>query len=122
MRELSILLCMSYEISTTNEFCGGFRYRGGIMSKALEQLRQIRHDFYINGEVDYDTISYFTNIERALKALEIIKTKGIYWGIDYQPYEEENDYRAWDNELYESVKLSKEEYDLLKEVLNDNIW
>ena len=58
-------------------------------------------------------------IKKKLRALEVIKEKGLYWDIQYQPYEEKNDYRAWDNELYESVKLTKEEYDLLKEVLND---
>lgn len=54
-------------------------------------------------------------VEKGLKALDIIKKKGLYWDIQY---EGENDYRAWDSELYKSVKLTKEEYDLLKEVLS----
>jgi hypothetical protein len=56
-------------------------------------------------------------VAKQLKALEIIKEKGLFWSIEWQPFEKENDYRAWDNELYESKKLTKEEYNTLKEVL-----
>ena len=56
-------------------------------------------------------------IEKALKALEIIKKKDLLWSIDWQPFKDSGDYRAWDNELYQSIKLTKEEYELLKEVL-----
>lgn len=58
-------------------------------------------------------------IETAIKALEVIKTKGLLWDIDYQPYKEVGDYRAWDNEFYQSIELTKEEYELLKEVFTN---
>lgn len=55
--------------------------------------------------------------EKKLKALEIIKKKNLLWDIDYQPFKEDGDYRAWDNELYQSIKLTQEEYELLQEIL-----
>lgn len=88
--------------------------------KSLERIRKnltrysdIDDEPYLfkQDEIDLDMI------EKSLKALEIIKNKRLYWDINYQPYEECGHYRAWDNELYESVELTKEEYDLLKEVL-----
>ena len=59
-------------------------------------------------------------IEKSLKALEIIKKKRLLWGIEYQPYKEIGDYRAWDNEFYESIELTPEEYELLKEIYDES--
>ena len=84
--------------------------------EVIRQLRNIGEEQGINELILIDESKVLKMI-KSLKALEIIKEKGLYWDIQYQPYEEKNDYRAWDNELYESVKLTKEEYDLLKEVL-----
>ena len=38
-----------------------------------EKLLQLRHDFYLNNSLNYDSISYFTSIEKELEILEIIK-------------------------------------------------
>ena len=54
-------------------------------------------------------------IEKKLKVLEIIKENDLYSNIYYN--EGENDYRAWGIEPYRSLKLTKEEYDLLKDEL-----
>lgn len=86
------------------------------MSKGLEALERIIGCSTIESHTKKWQQDYLI-VEKELKVLEIIKKKSLYWDIQYQPYEEKNDYRAWDNELYESVKLTKEEYDLLKEVL-----
>lgn len=87
-----------------------------VNESVISQLRDLMKEKGINELYAIDESKVLEIVKKA-QAFEIIKEKGIYWGIDYQPYEERNDYRAWDNELYESVKLSKEEYDLLKEVL-----
>ena len=71
-----------------------------------------------NGKLVLDgTIRECDLQEKLNKALEIIIEKGMTWSIDWQPYEQDNDYRAWDNELYGSIKLTKEEYELLKEII-----
>lgn len=38
-----------------------------------EKLLQLRHDFYIKKELNYDSILYFTAIEKDLEILEILK-------------------------------------------------
>ena len=35
-----------------------------------EKLLQLRKDFYLNKPVDYDSVSYFTTIEKDLEILE----------------------------------------------------
>ena len=39
-----------------------------------EKLLQLRHDFYNSEELNYDSIAYFTTIEKDLEILEFIKT------------------------------------------------
>ena len=71
------------------------------MSKELEALKNI--DLHCNHYEEYE--QDFANIEKSLKALEIIKEKvGIRWNEVLQ---------LW----LKSKIISKEEYDLLKEVL-----
>ena len=69
--------------------------------------------------IDVDTknnyVDEFIIIQKALKALEIIKEKGNFLCLDYSEYE--NKYYIYDAELYIHNELTKEEYDLLKEVL-----
>ena len=40
--------------------------------KSKEKLLQLRHDFYTNDSLDYDSISYFTDIEKDLDFLEAL--------------------------------------------------
>ena len=80
------------------------------MSKELEALENIKHYDTRFGlhEDDYKII------ETALKALEIIKEKGNFIFLDYCEYD--NKYYIYDNEMYQNNEITKEEYDLLKEV------
>ena len=96
------------------------------MSKSLELLDKFdklvkNYNEKIGlGEIDLLGLGLsIATIEKELKALDLIRKKYIYWDIQYQPYEKYNDYRAWDSEAYYSVKLTKEEYDLLTEVLSN---
>lgn len=93
------------------------------MKKGLEALKLFLDDVencIQSGGIHYIDRKNVDIIKKELKALEIIREKGLYWSIQCQsyPYEEEPDYRAWDSELYQSVKLTKEEYQILKEVLS----
>ena len=98
-----------------------------LTSKPLEVWSLVKkymnayHHQAINEKVDVETVEGhpISIIEDSLKALEIIKNKNLLWDIDWQPYEKDGDYRAWDNEYFASIKLTKEEYELLKEVLED---
>ena len=53
-------------------------------------------------------------IEKELKALEIIRNIGIL-----RPYETISG-KCWLETMCDAIKLTKENYDLLKEILNDN--
>lgn len=39
---------------------------------SLDKLQKIRHDFYNNDELEYDSFDYFTAIKRDLELLEIL--------------------------------------------------
>lgn len=54
-------------------------------------------------------------IEKSVKALEIIKEKGNFLWLQYDEYD--NKYYIYDNESYQHNEITKEEYDILKEVL-----
>lgn len=55
-----------------------------------EKLLQLRHDFYTNDSLDYDSISYFTSIERDLEVLECFKK--LFEGEDLDDWIEFNFY------------------------------
>ena len=91
------------------------------MSKGLEALNKIKDCLEIADEVDGDIV--FTGeyeeqeslniIEKELKALEIIKNKGVDISL-FKKYDDRNLY----NYNYKSeYQLTQKEYDLLKEVL-----
>ena len=73
--------------------------------------------------ISNDYCEEFEIIKKELKALEIIKTKNV--DIDYIKtcfYDKKGgfkDYNAWAVQ-YENEELTQEEYDLLKEVLEDD--
>ena len=48
-----------------------------------EKLLQLRHDFYSNEPLDYDSISYFASIERDLEILELLKSNIIDYFVQY---------------------------------------
>lgn len=114
------------QVIIENKGLNGIKEPVEIIESALKDLEEykkcidLKEASYVSTHkivaVEEDT---YKDLVKNSQALEIIKNKGLYWDISYQPYEERGDYRAWDNELYESVKLTKEEFDLLKEVLVD---
>ena len=103
------------------------------MSKELEALERLYCagrldlDYVLNGKQNQD----YKIIEKALKALEIIKEKRVnveefiemfedWKEITYEEwiiYYEENGYYIQGNEDFDYNRLAKEEFDLLKEVL-----
>ena len=96
------------------------------MSKELEALEKIVDTYYIDNMDKEISI-----IEKALKALEIIKEKRVnveefiemfedWKEITYEEwiiYYEENGYNIQGNEDFDYNRLAKEEFDFLKEVL-----
>ena len=103
------------------------------MSKELEALERLYCagrldlDYVLNGKQNQD----YKNVEKALKALEIIKEKRVnveefiemfedWKEITYEEwiiYYEENGYYIQGNEDFDYNRLAKEEFDFLKEVL-----
>ena len=103
------------------------------MSKELEALERLYCagrldlDYVLNGKQNQD----YKIIEKALKALEIIKRKRVnveefiemfedWKEITYEEwviYYEENGYYIQGNEDFDYNRLAKEEFDFLKEVL-----
>ena len=103
------------------------------MSKELEALERLfcagrlDLDYVLNGKQNQD----YKIIEKALKALEIIKEKRVnveefiemfedWKEITYEEwiiYYEENGYYIQGNEDFDYNRLAKEEFDFLKEVL-----
>ena len=98
--------------------------------EALERLfcaGRLDLDYVLNGKQNQD----YKIIEKALKALEIIKEKGVnveefiemfedWKEITYEEwiiYYEENGYYIQGNEDFDYNRLAKEEFDFLKEVL-----
>lgn len=85
------------------------------MSKELEALENIKH---------YDTrvglhIDDYSIIEKALKALEIIKEKGniCLHCVEYQDYDDwKLHHISFIDTKTQEFPLTQEEYDLLKEV------
>ena len=79
------------------------------MSKGLEALEKIGETFGIK------KMSVYKDIEKELKALEIIKNKQVdaYAVVESKSLEEMNNRFWFPNE---ELKLTQEEYDLLKEV------
>ena len=103
------------------------------MSKELEALERLYCagrldlDYVLNGKQNQD----YKIVEKALKALEIIKEKRVnveefiemfedWKEITYEEwiiYYEENGYYIQGNEDFDYNRLAKEEFDFLKEVL-----
>ena len=94
------------------------------MSKGLDALENIKREVdvpYFSTLYDIDMwVEDITTIEKELKALEIIKNKG----VDIATLMAQNtlySYNAWanchPNNIYGRKQLTQEEYELLKEVL-----
>lgn len=93
------------------------------MSKGLEALERIKKSHYIaiavmGCERDYETENAIVSVEKALKALEIIKEKNVDVGeLKYLiSYNLEHALHLY-NYSHIREPLTKEEFDLLKEVL-----
>ena len=98
------------------------------MSKALEALERIENEYSIDEAVFYK--EDFNQIRKELKALEIIKEhfiirmseeaelNGNVWGrlVRIQSKEDEG---TWDTTAIANIVDYKEDFDLLKEVLNN---
>ena len=79
-----------------------------------EKLRQLRQDFYAPGEIKYDSIAYFTSIEKDLEALDILSKY-----VSFKLYEQDSCYFIQvGNEPLKSI--TKEEYEILKRWKDDN--
>ena len=92
-----------------------------------EKLLQLRHDFYNNDTLKYDSIAYFTAIEKDLDRLEkyekakvLIKKRYVdVRDILYisKQYVKEIWVDAYNSNKHAPNKLTQEEFVLLKEVL-----
>lgn len=93
------------------------------MSQELKALEDIKTWFSCH---DYDQLNELETIEKALKALEIIKKKRVdvralieiledEW--TWEQYMDEEDDRNTGGHQFSNYRLTQEEYDLLKEVL-----
>ena len=90
------------------------------MNKGLEALEIIKNwKLFIDFEIDTNGMKEFGKeieiIEKELKVLEIIKDKVMNSFL--VSLESDRGYRIYDAEGYEYIEITKEEYDLLKEVL-----
>lgn len=92
------------------------------MSRGLEALKELVKIGYLETEKgwqeDIIAIEDINDIEKELKALEIIKEKGNFINLEYDKHDDK--YYIYDNELYMHNEITKEEYDLLKGVLTDD--
>ena len=84
-----------------------------IIESALKRLEKI--DNTTTKMNDKELIMFDEEVGKRLKALEIIKEKGNFLCLHYSEYE--NKYYIYDAELYMHNELTKEEYELLKEIL-----
>lgn len=62
-----------------------------------------------------DCLEWYNIVATALRALDIIKKKGNFISLEYDKYDDK--YYIYDNEYYMHNEITKEEYDLLREVL-----
>ena len=84
-----------------------------IIETALKRLEKI--DNTTTKMNNKKLIMFDEEVGKRLKALEIIKEKGNFLCLHYSEYE--NKYYIYDAELYMHNELTKEEYELLKEIL-----
>ena len=80
-----------------------------------EKLLSLRHDFYLNEPVDYDSISYFTSIEKDLEILELLKSKH----VDIAELKEDDNETIYNMSMMNQDRLTEEEFKLLKEWLEN---
>ena len=87
------------------------------MSRGLRALKRIEEFLKVNTPHWKQDVGY---IEKDLQALEIIKRTAMKL-VSLEDSESgicvNGRYAIYDNELYQSIDITKEEYDLLKEVL-----
>ena len=79
-----------------------------------EKLLKLRTDFYKQGSVDYDSIAYFTAIERDLKVLEMIEKRlkvNIMGDIQWVPYVTEREVSFKDTDGLEGTTTCKMDWD-----------
>ena len=78
-----------------------------------EKLLKLRHDFYTNEKVNYDSISYFTSIEKDLEVLEVLEKHPLLDLSKLYDYDDANEYI----EDYDGTtdELEINEFKILKE-------
>ena len=86
--------------------------------EALKEIKKgISYGFYDGKSLGYYK-KHFELIKKELEALEIIKENVMsFVSLEYEDYC--NEYRVYDNEMYQYKILSKEKFNLLKEVLDN---
>ena len=96
------------------------------MSKGLEELKDLKNAFIgycreLKCETNYIKVceNKFSKIEKELKALEIIKERSVQisWFTGLLKIHPHYNYVDYNFALADNRKLTKEEYELLKEVL-----
>ena len=96
------------------------------MNKGLVRLKELENNlcvFYLDNEEDEEQVKFITQslcvIEKELKAFEIVKNKNVecWYLTQCEDLEEYNDYKLKKDGTY--FTLTQEEFELLKEVLND---
>lgn len=82
-----------------------------VKDMSVEKAEELR-------EIVYQVLDQSEKNEKVLKVLRKVMD---LVSINFQPYEKDKDYRVWDGELYQSVKLTETEYNLIKEWL-ELLW
>ncbi len=88
--------------------------------KEYEEMKAIKGTTTFDKAIEDTLINTCPNVAKKLKALEIIKRTAMKL-VSLEDSESgicfNGRYAIYDNELYQSIDITKEEYDLLKEVL-----
>ena len=85
---------------------------------ALEEFDKIKNECYWDDMPIVIFPKECVIVEKALKALEILKRTALHLvSLEEETIDNTPTYAFYDAELFSSVDLTKEEYDLLKEVL-----
>lgn len=84
----------------------------------LEAFNKIKDEIYWEDSPTTIFSKECVIVEKALKALEILKRTALHLvSLEEETIDNTPTYAFYDAELFSSVDLTKEEYDLLKEVL-----
>ena len=107
-------------LKKVNEYCLGAAAEDVIAAiDALVDTYENRITFVFGSRGNSKT-TMLINVYKAFKAIEIIKEKCPFFNLysDEEGMCPKGHYRIYDNELYQFNELTKEEYEVLKEVFD----